>query len=80
MNTYDAMTYIRVRIRSRQQDEGRDRMHCVVVHRLRGDWGTGGYDLPLLMHALSARGWQTEASGPFILDVATLESDRWLLG
>ena len=75
------MNHIKFRFRSRQMGTDSTRLQSASIARLRSDWLAMGYDLPLILHALSAPGWQDiEASGPFILDTANLDSERWLLG
>lgn len=75
------MNHIKFRIKSRQTGTDSTRLQSASIARLRSDWLAMGYDLPLILHALSSPGWQDiEASGPFILDTANLDSERWLLG
>ena len=74
------MNHIKFRFRSRQKGTDSTRLQSASIARLRSDWLAMGYDLPLILHALSSPGWQEDASGPFILDTAALDSERWLLG
>ena len=74
------MSYIKIRIPVRTVGED-GRMHRATIHRLRSDLpGAQTVELMLIMHALSAPGWQEETQGAFILDTSTLDSERWLLG
>lgn len=76
------MNHISFRIKSRQPAEGSTRLQSASIGRMRSDWLAMGYDLPLILHALSAPGWQNvaDASGDFILDTSALDSERYLLG
>lgn len=74
------MNHIRIRIRSSRQDEATGRLTYARIGGLLHELDFECYDLPLILHALSAPGWQEQASGDFILDTSTLDSEQWLLG
>ena len=75
------MGYIRFKIR-RSRSDGVGGLETATIGRIESDMELDSlYELPHIMHALSAARWREEdAQGAFTLDTSTLDSAQWLLG